>query len=224
MTTMIRARIVHDDSPESPREWDNLGTLVRHYAGYVEYERKQIASRAEMVPIRDVNGMGARRLVHEHMRGESVAVRVDVPSSSVDRSSDDSFIYVTRADVIREYGSNTAETRERASQCLVAEANTYRQWADGDVYGYIIERRTLCTLCDAQYNADDDETPEAPDECPHCAIEEDSCYGMYGTDIEDWGADLDADALAALKSEADAGHIEYEYGSQRIRAEWREAA
>jgi len=210
MTTLIRARIIHDDSPESPRECSNVGHLVTWDRFGITYED----SRGKQQTLRDVNGFGGRQLAHQHMRGESVAIRVALPSSM----HRDGFLYATRADVAREWGA-AADVLDKARVCLESEARTYIQWADGDVYGRVIERRTLCELCDA--------AEDVPDDCPHCEIDEDSCWGFYGTD------DVDANGMtdglseaeaAALRTEASAGHVEYNAYGGRIAARWREAA
>lgn len=216
MTTLIRARIIHDDSPESPRTWWRVGHLVTWDERSASYED----DRGTQHTIRDVNGVGGRRLVHDHMRGESVIARADLPNGQHFRQG---FIYMTRAECIAEYGSADDKARADALAYVRGEAELYTQWADGDAYGYTIERRTLCDLCERVYVARDDadDLSDVPDECPHCEVnEDDSCWGFYGTDVREWGADLDAEAMAALEAEADAYHIEYGY-SRRIEAQWR---
>lgn len=214
MTTLIRARIIHDESPESPREWDNVGHLVTWDRFGITYED----SRGKQQTLRDVNGIGGRQLAHQHMRGESVAVRVALPSSMHRGGDRDGFLYATRADVLREWGTG-ADALDKARAYLESEARTYVQWCDGDVYGRVIERRTLCELCEA--------AEDVPDDCPHCEIDEDSCWGFYGTDDVDANGMTDglSEAEAALlRAEADAYHIEYSGYGGRIAARWREAA
>lgn len=202
---------MHDESPESPREWDNFGRLVTWDRFSATYEETRPASGTRNASVRDVNGVGGRRLAHELMRGESCAVRVALPNGQHFREG---FMYATREAVRREFNGDI----DKARACLESEAETYIMWADGDVYGYVIERRTLCELCDAL------EPDDVPDECPHCDInDEDSCWGFYGLDARKWGADLDADALAALYAEADEYHVEYG-PRERVSASWREAA
>lgn len=243
MTTLVRARIVHDASPESPRTWDNFGTLVLLDDGALVYEDEQHREHT----LRDVNGVGVRRLAHEHMRGVRVAARVELPSSMVDRSAVDGFLYATRADVVREYGAVNAETVAKARAVLTAEAETWRTWADGDVYGYIIERRVLCALCEAlthtelggcdecgrEPSAHDeasghDYAPtyrKPPTDCPHCDLDgTDSLWGNFGHDVDQWSVEeLSPFELELLKAEADAGRIEYET-SRRIESAWKVAA
>ena len=244
---LVRARIVHDDSPESPRGWDNLGSLITWTRDGMQYEEKRPQSGARMVDVRDRNCIGGRRLVHEHMRGESCAVRVELPASMHRSGTADGFVYASHADMLREYGRDTVETRETARKVLETETRTYQQWCDGDVYGRIIERRTLCALCaeTAGTDAGCDLCPDVreahdeatghdyapvfmpvPYECPHCEIDDDddSCWEFYGLNVDTNGmADgLDDVAAAALREEA--AEYRIEYGRERIRAEWHEAA
>jgi hypothetical protein len=63
------------------------------------------------------------------------------------------FILCTRKDMLKNWGYKV-HSRVRARECLVAEVETYSQWANGEVYGYVIE--------------DED------------GNELDSCWGFYG--------------------------------------------
>jgi hypothetical protein len=61
---LVRARIVHDDSPESPREWSNVGTFV----GF-EHRRYYIGDRrptAEELTALEYGGWSQRK--HEGIR------------------------------------------------------------------------------------------------------------------------------------------------------------
>jgi hypothetical protein len=53
------------------------------------------------------------------------------------------YVYVSKEDVITEYGDWTAETVAKATKCLEGEVETYSQYINGDVYGYIIKNEEL---------------------------------------------------------------------------------
>lgn len=56
---------------------------------------------------------------------------------------------------------------DNAAKAMAGEVRMFKQWADGDVYGYIIEEGTTC------------------DHCTNTEWEVvDSCFGFYGSDIE----------------------------------------
>lgn len=67
--------------------------------------------------------------------------------------------------------------------CLKAERDEYRAWAEGDVWGYVIERRVTWTLMDA-----DDEM--------HTWEHEESCFGFYGLEYAEESA---SEAFKAVK-------------------------
>lgn len=207
---LVRARIVHDDSPDSPRTWGHVGHIVTWDRFGATYEDDN--GRTET--LRDVNGIGGRRLVHEYMRGVSVGMRVDLPNGEHFRQG---FIYVTREEM--RDPKLGIETPDKARAYPESEAETYIQWADGDVYGRIIERRTLCELC-ASLDSDD-----VPDECPHCEVDDDDAvWGFYGLNVDANGMTDGLDDVAATALREEASEYRIEYGSERIRAEWHEAA
>lgn len=83
---------------------------------------------------------------------------------------DDYAVYVSKKRIAREYGDRP-DALETAKTAAESELSTFRQWCEGDVYGYVIERR--CENGDGW-------------ECV------DSCCGFYGPDpvengmIENW--------------------------------------
>jgi len=119
-TRRAHVEIQYDRYPMSPREADNLGTLVTRSRG---------------------------KSIHEQMRGVSVAVQVAVPASYVHRDATEAIIYVTPEQIEAEYGADNAETRARALEMLTSEAHEYRAWADGDVFGYTYTTAEQCSSC-----------------------------------------------------------------------------
>lgn len=86
---------------------------------------------------------------------------------------------MSRETILKEWGKPgakliTAPMREKALACLRSEIETYNEWANGEVYGCIIDRVV----------PDDDGTIDETCECDcmgHCS-EVDSCWGFYGLD------------------------------------------
>lgn len=59
---------------------------------------------------------------------------------------------------------------DKATYYLLGELETYNYWANGDVWGYVIEESDCCESCgNTEWN------------------EVDSCYGFFGYDLEDNG-------------------------------------
>ena len=247
MTVLIRARIIADESPSSPREDCNIGTFVMTDRGMNRYGFADRAMTSDEAIAAEHGGFaglvkhlerqyGATRVFPVGMLDHSgVHILIGGGSHWSDSAGWDSgtcgFVFDTAAG--REvtgvqhssYGHNAhGGDVDNVTAALTAEIETLDQWLRGDVYGYVIEHRTLCALCEAQYRAEDDETPEAPDECPHCAIEDDSCWGFYGADPRENGMAgyLDEHAKVAIIAEYEAEHVEW-HGA-RIEAEWREIA
>lgn len=150
-----------------------------------------------------------RQTIHDQLRGVSVAVLVDVPSSYVDRGWRRHVLYASPADVMREYGRDDAETRARARLLLEAEAREYRAWYDGEVFGFIVREETRCEACDCW-----------------SVVAEDSCWGFIASgsksDLLDWmGAQLEGPAREAL---ADAFEHWTGYYPVAARGVWVEPA
>lgn len=143
-----RVTIYYDQDAESPIDRDSLGTLITYHrnggaAINGEYQR-------------DYNGIGGRRMVHEIMRGVSVAARAEFPQSWSDRDASGGFFYLTRAEIVAEYGACTAATRERANAYLAAAAREYRAYLDGDVWYYTAETLETCEHCGHESQTDID--------------------------------------------------------------------
>lgn len=160
-------RLHLDDNPESPREWDNLGTMVcwhRKYRlgdtydkrGKLPYDPARYspdeymrALAADLVSASDADAIPdehIERILDKHTERlplylydhSGLAMSTSGFSCPWD-SGQVGFIYVTRAQIIAEYGDDTPASRERARKCMIGEVETYDQFLRGDVYGYTIE-------------------------------------------------------------------------------------
>lgn len=149
-------KVVADTDPESPREWDNAGTVA-------------ILSRCRYT-------FGDERLSHEELdRIASDKRNIVLPIYMYDHSGitinttgfscqwdsgQVGIIYISRKDAAKEWGNKicTQTVAERAREYLKGEIKTLDQYLTGSVYGYIV--------CD----------PEGE--------ETDSCWGFYGEPSE----------------------------------------
>lgn len=139
--------IYPDFTPENPREWCNLGTLaIRNHAGDEEPDPDFDLSDCIWLPV--------YRYEHSGIAFNTTGFHCPWDSGQT------GYIYVTKADVRKEYGWKriTAERAEKIKSYLRNEVETYSQWANGEVYGFI--------------------TKDAEGE------EIDSCWGFYGFDHE----------------------------------------
>jgi hypothetical protein len=161
------AKIVSDDTPESPREWDNLGTMICFHSRYNlgddhNYDHSDYDGWDEMEnAIRNEYGKDAIILpvfMYDHS-GVSLST---TPFGCRWDSGQVGFIVVDRETVRKQnnWKKITKEREEKVISWLEGEVETYSNYLNGDVYGYEV------------YSID-----EEGDECY-----EDSCYGYYYMD------------------------------------------
>ena len=209
--------IIADDRPESPREWDNLGTMVCCHSGYnlgdnydfydeydlihfiaqdldvdittevynEEYDEyfdedretndilKDIQDKALILPLYlyDHSGISMRTYPHGYHRAWDC--------------SQVGYIYVSKEDIVKEYGCCDEDTMKKAELVLEGEIEVYSQYLEGEVYGYSLSKKDKCECCNhIEYN------------------EIDSCWGFYGYNLEENGMleniDLSKDELSEL--------------------------
>lgn len=151
--------IEQDTDAESPREWDNLGTMVCWHPRYdlgdeqISRHTAQEYYDATLVPIEKAGGIVLPLYLYDHS-----GLRMNVHGFHCPWDSGQvGFIYVTAERIRKEYSVQriSAQTRAKARSVLIAEVETYDQYLSGDVYGYTIDK--------------DDE---------HV----DSCWGFFGAD------------------------------------------
>lgn len=198
--------VMNDDCPESPREWDNVCTMVCWHSHYDLGDKHSFDNPDEFMQhlYLDVTGkhwcddhdsddwqdvykaLKETDLVlikqinmYDHS-GITVSTSSGYPYNDRWDAGMVGFIYVTKKTVFKEYVDITEENwKERADKSLEGEMETYDQYLRGDVYGFTLTRKTM-----------EQET------CPHCGEvireyeedeEVDSCWGFYGDCIEENG-------------------------------------
>lgn len=169
-------RIEYDESPSSPRKDDNIGVLVIYDRYGLKFDGG-MGSEYRHGEVRNHDGYNTSALPHQYMRGIKVEARTDLNDL---RSSCRGFIYITPQAAIEAWPNETsAARRAHAQACADAEADAYQAWAEGNVFGYVVEVRTLCELCEAL------DAEDVPDECPHCNVDDyDSCWGFITANPE----------------------------------------
>ena len=139
------AYIKQDESPESPRDWDNLGTMVCWHRNYNLGDvngQKEYDSPAEFLKTLPKGSVILPLWLYDHS-GISIstgsfvgrAQHADWDSGQV------GFIYATPETIHTEYSCKriSAKTRAKVAEVLKAEVKTYDQYLRGDVYWYQIE-------------------------------------------------------------------------------------
>jgi len=169
----IKLKIVRDPDPESPREWDNLGTMVcwhdRYKLGDEQPKgspqgwREELTEPVIILPL----------YLYDH---SGITMSTGAFSCPWD-SGQVGYIYITLEDVRKEYKVKrvSPQLRKRVEGYLRNEVETYDMYLRGDVWGYQTEE--LCGECGQEKDVVD------------------SCWGFFGDDTS-------KDAIAEHLNEA----------------------
>ena len=172
----LKIEVHYDESPESPREWSNTGTMFLMERGNVGVDEGDDFGAYQdeddfLAYLRKEKD--ARIVLPVYCYDHSGRVYSTGPFSCPWDSGQAGIIYATGASIREALGVKriTAKGIERATEYLTSEVDTYSQWAQGDIYGYVVESPEGETL--------------------------DSCWGFYGM------ADVVMEAKAVADSCAD---------------------
>jgi hypothetical protein len=155
------------DSMQSPREWDNLGTMVCFHRNYnLGDEKHGFYSPEDFTEFLQENKSKLIALplyLYDHS-GISMSCELTYPFNDLWDSGQVGYIFVTYETLQKEYHwKNITKARKaKIIQYLKQEVETYDQYLTGDVYGF-------ATVCN------------------HCGEELDSCWGFYGHDWKENG-------------------------------------
>ncbi|WP_275372609.1 hypothetical protein [Clostridium tertium] len=178
-----RLTIYNDTTPQDPREWSNLGTMLTWSRNGLGDKNDYSSPSDFLISILHFNGVPVKDdesisklfdraskyalilplFLYEHS-GMSMRTYRFGPDPYWD-CCQVGYIYATHGQIKQEYGSLTQENIEKAKKVLEGEVETYSLFIEGEVYGYKLEEKSLCSHCGhADYN------------------ETDSCWGFYGSD------------------------------------------
>jgi hypothetical protein len=169
-------RIVQDENPLSPREWDNLGKMVCFHNRYklgdtTELTSGQFGDWNELVEHlkKEKGAMIILPLYlydHSGLRIKVGSFQGFLPQGHAEFDSGQvGFIYATKEDLKKE-GIGKA----KALAILKSEVETYDQYLSGQVYGYEIVKVKKCKECGTVQEE---------------AI--DACWGFFGDEIQENG-------------------------------------
>lgn len=173
-------KIVYDDSPESPREWDNLSRMVCFHGRYSLGDSHNYKSG-------DYNGWDGLSMaikkdydvavilplyLYDH---SGITISTSAFSCPWD-SGQVGFVFVTKEDIRNNYGIKrvTKKLIEEVEKIIISEIETYDDYLRGNVYGFILE---------------DNEGNQI-----------DSCFGFYGDDsIKDLGEHIEEEYISLFE-------------------------
>ena len=163
-----KIEVIQDESPSSPREDDNLGTMVCFHGRYDLGDKHNYKSG-------DYNGWD--EMEKNIIKNENVGVILPLylydhsgitistsPFSCNWDSGQIGFIFISKEKMLKEYGGKivTQTLKDKVEGYLKSEVETYDQYLTGDVYGYRVSEVKVCS-----------EGHEHEEEL-------DSCWGYYG--------------------------------------------
>lgn len=155
-------KVEQDECGESPREWDNLGTMVCSHRRYnlgdeqvsntENYNGWDELLKGEYGSEKDIIALPLYLYDHSGITMNTTGFSCPWDSGQV------GWIYVDKEKVRKEFNVKriSKKLRQRVEQILVGEVNTYDQYLQGDVYGFTLEDKDGNHI--------------------------DSCWGFYGTD------------------------------------------
>lgn len=127
-----------DNIAESPREWDNLGTITAWHRNYNlsdERHNYDVETFVEEV-VNDKNTISLPLYIYEH---GGIALST-APFSCRWDSGQVGWIHVSKDKIRKEYGVTriTKKVLERVLKVLESEVDTYGKYVNGEVYGFEI--------------------------------------------------------------------------------------
>ena len=129
--------LIYDDNPDSPRNWDNLGTMVCFHNRYNLGDKHDhtVESIQELVKRDDIIALPLYLYDHSgiSMRTYSHGIHQAWDCGQV------GYILCLKC-IKKEYGKVTKKTIETAKQVLIGEAETYDQYLRGNVYSCVVEK------------------------------------------------------------------------------------
>ena len=137
-------KIYQDESPYSPREDDNLGTMVCVHRRYKLGDKHNFSVEEvqDITKGKDVISLPLYLYDHSGITMNTTGFGCSWDSVFV------GFIYVTKEQVRKEYDVKniTKKIREKVIKVLEAEVKVYDQYLTGDVYGYQVFEVSKCEL------------------------------------------------------------------------------
>jgi hypothetical protein len=134
----LTVKVFRDQDPESPREWDNLGTMAcwhRRYRLGDKHGFREPADFQEWAKGRDLVLLPLYLYDHSGITMNTTGFSCPWDSGQV------GWIYVERAKVLKEWGRKrwTAALRRKAENVLRQEVNAYDDYLTGNVRGFVVE-------------------------------------------------------------------------------------
>ena len=140
-----KVRTFIDESPESPREWDNMGTMVcfhpRYNLGDKHSFDKHLYSSWEEMEKDIVDTENVHTILPLYLYDHGGITISTSPFSCRWDTTRVGWIFVSKESV-KNYGVDETKVEE----CLEGEVKTYDTYLRGEVYGFEVVKVTKCDL------------------------------------------------------------------------------
>lgn len=140
-----KVRTFIDESPESPREWDNMGTMVCFHGRYnlgdkTDYRSQDYSGWEEME--KDIIDTENVHTILPLYLYDHSGISISTSSFSCRWDSGQvGWIFVSKHKVKKEGIDET-----KVEECLKGEVKTYDTYLRGEVYGFEVVKVTKCDL------------------------------------------------------------------------------
>jgi len=137
-------KIEQDQGPSSPREWDNLGTMICFHGRYnlgdnTGYTSADFDGWSDMEHklSKEFDGVLLPLYLYDHSGITMNTTGFNCPWDS----GQVGYIGISKAKIRKEYNIKnvTAKIKKMVETYLINEVKTYDQYLTGDIYGYIIK-------------------------------------------------------------------------------------
>ena len=142
----IILRIYQDEMAESPRDWDNLGTMVCWHRNYNLGDVHEFNSPEYFQEWLGENGSLVLPLILLDHSGLSISTSREWPYNCPWDAGQVGWIYATYDKIREEYGDVSPDSMDKARKLLRSEVDTYDQYLQGDVYAFSLYKVEHCDL------------------------------------------------------------------------------
>lgn len=135
-------KIEYDDNPMSPREWDNLGTIVAWHRRYKLGDEQPSYPPSEFKPEEHAIALPLYLYDHSGLRLKVGSFDGLLPQGHAEWDSGQvGWIYIDAEKIRKEYGVKRISKKLLATVegYLRADVKTYDEYLSGQVYGYVVE-------------------------------------------------------------------------------------
>lgn len=183
-----RVRLVPDDYPENPRkEFNHLATMVCFYSRYDLGDKHSYSSSEFIEEILEEHKPDGVWMLPLYLVDHG-CLTISTGNSMFQACDSEGWdwgcigcIFVSKVAIREEFGDlPSGKLQEKAIALLESEVREYRQYLEGDVWGWVVEKK-----------------------CGECGKwkQEDSCFGYYGLEFAKTEAESMLDYYAKLEVE-----------------------